>query len=97
MNEYKTPEPARRLATVILASGELGRPYLGPPGLPSDIVKILRESFQKTLNDPELLADAKKRNMDIEFTPPDELEKISNDVVQQPPEVIQRVIKLLSK
>lgn len=97
MDQYKTPDPARRLARVILASGDLGRPYLGPPGLPGDIVKILRESFQKTLNDPELLADAKKRNMDIEFTPSDELEKISNDVVQQPPEVIQRVIKLLSK
>jgi tripartite-type tricarboxylate transporter receptor subunit TctC len=97
MNQYKTPEPARRLATVILASGELGRPYLGPPGLPGGVVKILRESFQKTLKDPALLADAKKRNMDIEFTPAEELEKLSKEVVEQPPEVIQRVTKLLAK
>jgi len=97
MNEYKTPEQARRLATVILASGDLGRPYLGPPALPADIANILRESFQNLIADPEFLADAKKRNMDIEFTPADELEKISKEVVQQPPEVIQRVIKLLAK
>jgi tripartite-type tricarboxylate transporter receptor subunit TctC len=97
MNEYKTPEPARRLATVILASGELGRPYLGPPNLPADLVKILRESFQKMMADPELLADAKKRNMDIEFTPAEELEKLSKEVTQQPPEVTQRVMKLLAK
>ena len=97
MDQYKTPEPARRLATVILASGELGRPYLGPPGMPGDIVKVLRESFQKTLKDPDLLADAKKRSMDIEFTAAAELENISKEVVQQPPEVIQRVTKLLAK
>ena len=97
MNEYKTAEPARRLATVILASGELGRPYLGPPGLPADLVKLLRESFQKMIGDRELLADAKKRNMDIELTSADELERLSKEVIQQPPEVIERVTKLLEK
>ncbi len=97
MNEYKTPESARRLATVILASGELGRPYVGPPGLPADLVKILRESFQKMIGDPELLADAKKRNMDIEFTPAEELEKLSKEVTQQPPDVIERMTRLLAK
>jgi hypothetical protein len=97
MDQYKTPEAARRLATVVLASGDLGRPYVGPPGVPGDIVKILRESFQKTLEDPELLADAKKRNMDIEFTPAGELETLSKTVVEQPPDVIERVTKLLAK
>jgi tripartite-type tricarboxylate transporter receptor subunit TctC len=97
MDQYKTPEAARRLATVVLASGDLGRPYVGPPGVPGDIVKILRESFQKTLEDQELLADAKKRNMDIEFTPAGELETLSKTVVEQPPDVIERVTKLLAK
>jgi len=40
MNEYKTPEPARRLARVIQASGDLGRPYIGPPGVPAPILSI---------------------------------------------------------
>ena len=97
MNEYKTPDLGRRLATVVLASGDLGRPYLGPPKLPADLAKILRESFQKVMADPEFLADAKKRNMDIEFTAAEELEKLSKEVVQQPPEVVDRVIKLLAK
>lgn len=97
MNEYKTPDPARRLARVIQASGDLGRPYIGPPGMPADIVNLLRESFAKMIGDAALLEDAKKRKMDIEFTAADELEKISRDAVQQPPEVVERVIKLLSK
>jgi hypothetical protein len=35
--------------------------------------------------------------MDIEFTPAEELEQISKTVVQQPPDVIERVTKLLAK
>jgi hypothetical protein len=97
MDEHKTPDAARRLARVVLASGELGRPYLGPPGLPGDLVKILRESFAQMTKDPQFLADAKKRNMDVEFTSAEELESLSKEVVQQPPEVIQRVTKLLGK
>ncbi|MGH7774286.1 MAG: Bug family tripartite tricarboxylate transporter substrate binding protein [Candidatus Binatia bacterium] len=97
MNEYQTPDSARRLASVILASGELGRPYVGPPGLSVEVTKILRESFAKMMNDAEFLADAKKRNIDIEPTPAKELERLSKEVIQQPPEVTDRVTKLLAK
>jgi len=97
MDEYKTPETARRLAKVVLASGDLGRPYLAPPGLPADLAKVLRESFQKMIEDPELLSDAKKRNTDIEFTSSQELEKLSKEVTTQPPEVVEQVTKLLAK
>jgi tripartite-type tricarboxylate transporter receptor subunit TctC len=95
MDEYKTSESNRRLATVILASGDLGRPYVGPPGLSADLVKILRESFAKMMNDPEFLADAKKRNIDIEPARGEELERLSKEVIHQPSEVIERMKKLL--
>ena len=32
MDQYKTPEQARRVATVILAGGVFGRPMVGPQG-----------------------------------------------------------------
>lgn len=96
MDQYKTPEPARRLAQIILASGELGRPYVGPPGLSADLLKVLRESFAKMVADPEFLADAEMRKMDIEPTSGEELERLSNALIDQPPEVIERVTKLLA-
>lgn len=97
MDEFKTSEANRRLAAVILASGELGRPYVAPPGLPPDLTKTLREGFNKMMKDPEFLADAKKRNVEIEPTPAEELEKLSREVVQQPPDVVERVGKLMAK
>ena len=55
MEEYKTPESTRGLATLMLASGDFGRPIIANPGIPADRVKLLREAFAKTLRDPELL------------------------------------------
>ena len=49
MEKYKTPEPARRLANLMLASGALGRPMLGTPGIPADRVKILDTYGQRFL------------------------------------------------
>ena len=62
MDQYKTSESGRRLATVILAANEIGRPIVATPGIPAERVKILREAFMKSVNDPELLEDAKKKN-----------------------------------
>ncbi len=47
------------------------------------------------MTDPDLLADAKKRNWDIDLTTGDELEKLAKEIMVQPPEVIERVKKLL--
>jgi tripartite-type tricarboxylate transporter receptor subunit TctC len=97
MDEHKTPESSRRLAKLILASGDLGRPIIGPPGIPADRVKILRQAFMKALTDSALLAHAEKVNMEIEPTGGEELEALAKDVMTQPPDVIERMKKLLGK
>ncbi len=52
MNEHKTTEAGKRLATVILAVGAFGRPYVSSPGLPSDRAKILQEAFKEDFDRP---------------------------------------------
>ena len=65
MDELKTDKAGRRLATVILASGDLGRPYLLPPGVPAEGLKLLHETFVKLMPDAEYLADVKKRGLEV--------------------------------
>ena len=96
MEKYKTPDAGKRLTTVLLSPGSFGRPILGGPGIPADRVKILREGFLKAMKDPELLAEAKKGRMDVEPTTGEALEKLANRILDQPPEVIARVKKILS-
>lgn len=95
MDKYNTSEPARRLATALLASGDFHRPYLAPPKLRPEHVKILREAFNKTMKDPELLAEAKKKRLDMNPTSGEEVEALTKEVMSQPPEVIERLKKLM--
>ena len=97
MDRHKTPEATRRLVRVLLAPDELGRPYIGPPGVPSDLVKILRDAFMKTMSDPDLLAEAKKRDWGLNPTRGEELEAMAKELMVQPPEVIESMRKLLAK
>ena len=65
MDQYKTPEISRRLATVMLASNIFGRPWLTPPGVPAERVRILREAWNRTVKDTEFLAETKKRRWPV--------------------------------
>ena len=95
MDQHKTAEANRRLAAVILAANEIGRPIIGTPGIPPDRVKILREAFMKTINDPDLLEDAKKKRLDLDPVSGEELESLGKEIMTQPPDVIERMKKLL--
>ena len=97
MDRYKTPETSRRLAAVILAAGALGRPMLGTPGIPADRVKMLRDAFNATMTDAEFLADLDKRKFDLDPVPGLELEKIVKDAMNQTPETVARMKKLLGE
>jgi tripartite-type tricarboxylate transporter receptor subunit TctC len=97
MDTYKTPDATKRLARVLLSSGDLGRPFIAPPGIAADRLKLLREAFNKAMHDPALLADANKRKWDLEPSSGEELEATAKEIMVQPPEVIERMKKLLEK
>jgi tripartite-type tricarboxylate transporter receptor subunit TctC len=95
MDKYRTDETGRRLANLVLAGGEFGRPYVLPPNTPSDKVRIIREAFAKTLKDEAALADAKANKLDIEPSTAEELERLAKEVVSQPPDIVAQMKKLL--
>ncbi|HWO42333.1 MAG TPA: tripartite tricarboxylate transporter substrate-binding protein [Candidatus Eisenbacteria bacterium] len=97
MDKYKTPESPRRLAKVVLAAGDFGRPLVTPPGVPADRLKILRDAFNKSVSDPALLAEAEKRRLEMDPTTGEELEALVKEVMAASPEVVASMQKLLGK
>ncbi|HEY2919470.1 MAG TPA: hypothetical protein VGK77_10810, partial [Candidatus Binatia bacterium] len=89
-----TPEVGRRLARVILAGDELGRPMVAPPGVPAGRVKILRDAYAKALKDPDLLSEVTKSRLDMEPSTGEEIQNLYKELMSQPREVIERVKKL---
>jgi len=97
MNEYKTPASTRALVTAILASGDLGRPFIVPPGVPAERLKILRDAFRKTMADPAFLADVKARKLEVDPDFGEDLETIAREAVSQPRDIVERMKKLLGE
>jgi tripartite-type tricarboxylate transporter receptor subunit TctC len=98
MDQYKTSEEKRRLVAAVLGSGDLGiAPLFGPPGIPAEQVKVLRAAYATALNNPDLVADAKKQGLDPDLIPGEELESIAKDVMGQPPTVIAAMRKLMGE
>ena len=97
MNDYKTSPISRSLVTAVLASGDLGRPFITPPGIAPEPLKILREAFRKTMSDTAFLAEVKARKLEPDPDFGEDLEAIAKDAVSQPKEIVERMKKLLSE
>lgn len=95
LEEFKVANNSRRVAQALLSGGEFGRPLMVTPGTPPERVKILRESFAKALKDEELLNEARKGKMDVDYSSGEELETLVKEVLDQPREVIEQARKIL--
>ncbi|MBI4529772.1 MAG: hypothetical protein HY695_38730 [Deltaproteobacteria bacterium] len=96
MDQYKTPEISRRFAHVMLAASEFGSPLFLPPGTPSERVKMLRAAHVKAMKDPELVAEAAKGRLEMGPSTGEELDALTKEVMDQPPQVIDRVKRILA-
>ena len=66
------------------------------PGTPLERVNIiLREAYAKSMNNPELIAEAIKARMNMEPVTGEQLQALAQRVMIQPPAVLKRVKKLL--
>jgi len=94
MDEYKTPATKRRVAEAMLQGGEWARPLIAPPATPADLVKILRDAYEKASKDPDLLAEAKKLSIEIAPLRGEQLQKTAVEIIKQPAEVTEQIKKL---
>jgi len=54
----------------LYASGSaIGRSVIAPPGLPAERVSMLRDAFQKTVKDPEFVAELQRTNVELDPLP----------------------------
>jgi tripartite-type tricarboxylate transporter receptor subunit TctC len=97
MKEYKTPESTKSLVTSVLASGDIGRPFITPPGIPVDRLRLLRDAFRATMSDPAFLSDVKLRKLEVDPDSGETLEAIAKQVMAQPRDIVERMKKLLGE
>jgi hypothetical protein len=67
------------------------------PGIPPARIKILRDSYAQAMRDPGLIEEARKGQMDMEYTPGEELQSLLNELMEQPRDVLERVKRILTE
>ena len=90
------PTPRAKAIMALRAAPEIiSRPYVMPPGTPDDAVKVMREAFRNAIKDPELIAEARKAKLALEFVSGDDALKIVKEVLTQPKDVVAEFSKYI--
>ncbi len=63
--EFARNELDKKAINLLMSSVIVGRPFLAPPNVPEDRLAVLRGAFDKTMQDPEFLAEAQRLQLDI--------------------------------
>ena len=73
----------------------IGRPFGVRPGTPPERVAILRAALAKALADPQLQAEAKNAKIDMAYIPAADVSKAFDEMMNQPPNVLEAMNKYL--
>ena len=94
--EYATTDRARQIVELISALAQLGRITAAPPGTSNAQLNVLRAAYKSALEDPALLAEAKKKGRPIDPAFGDDVKQLVIAALDQTPEIIQIIRKSLS-
>jgi tripartite-type tricarboxylate transporter receptor subunit TctC len=85
----------RQLLEFVYAGQGIGRPFVAPPDLPADRLKMLRAAFMATMKDPEFLADAGKSKLAVEPEDGEHLASLIAKIYATPKPIVERVGNLI--
>jgi tripartite-type tricarboxylate transporter receptor subunit TctC len=92
--DFARNDRERRILTLNFAVNEVGYSFVAPPGVPAEQLAILRTAFKRTTEDPKFIAEATKQNLDVNYTPPERLQSIFDEVYGAPPDLIAEWLRL---
>ena len=78
----------------LYAGLELSRPFIAPPDMPADRVKMLRDAFMATMRDPEFLADAEKQKLGVDPKDGEHLSALIKRIDATPKPIVERITEL---
>ena len=93
--QFVKTEEQRQVIFLVNSGVEFGRPFVTPPGIPADRFKMFREAFAAAMKDPEFMGEAKKIDLDADFTPGERMDKLVADLYATPKDVVDRAAQIM--
>lgn len=86
----------QRQALEFLYAGQgIGRPFVAPPDLPADRLKMLRDAFNATMTDPAFVAETQKSKLDLEPEDGEHLAALIAKIYATPKPIVDKVTSLI--
>ena len=95
ITEFARSDQDRKVLQFFFSRVQLGRPLVAPPDLPPQRVAMLRKAFDRTMNDPELIAAAQKLHLAVEPITGQELAEVIGEIYKAPRDVVEQTLKVL--
>ena len=73
----------------------MARPFVTPPDVPPERLKALQDAFDKTMKDPEFVADAQKSKLDVNPMTGPEIASMVRELYKTPQDVVQATARVL--
>jgi len=89
-------EDDKQILRLFLLRLVLGRPYLGPPGIPEDRAEALRRAFDQMLEDPQFLEEAVRSRLEISPVTGEEAQRLVVEAYDTPQELVDRAHALVN-
>lgn len=90
----QTPQDKQAIEFLYIGQG-IGRPFIAPPGLPADRLRMLRDAFDATMKDPAFVAEVKKRKYSLDPESGSDLEALIKKAYATPKPIVERIAKLI--
>lgn len=87
----------REIAELIMSQTEFHRPFVAPPGMPSDRLELLRKAFDATIKDSAFLADAKQSKLDIAPKSGAEIAALVSKIYKSPKDIAEGARKAMGR
>jgi tripartite-type tricarboxylate transporter receptor subunit TctC len=88
-------EDDRKAVELIISQQVFGRPYLAPPGVPAEPIRILRAAFAATLQDRDFLADAERTRIDVVPSSGERVQQLVAQIYATPKATVERAKDLI--
>ena len=88
--DFVKTQADRQVLELIFSRNAMGRPLVAPPGLDPAVAAALRKGFAQTMHDPELIAEAAKIDLELNFVSGEEVQAMVERLYHLPPDVVAR-------
>ena len=82
---------------LFFARTEVGRPFVAPPDIPEERLTILRNAFEETMKDPELLEEARRLQLNPFPIAGEEIARVVAEAYEAPSDVVRRTQAALGR